>query len=1423
LVESISQDSTQVCSKLVLKVELKGKTTLSSSGAKAALEGYRKQALYTLTCILHPDGQNLIFQPEGTEDLAVYRGQQLLRTIQVKAYSDNLTLSSFTPGKPGSFFHRVTNHAADDDLKIEVVSFGPIGTEIEDAWSGDEQHCASVRTKLLGHKFSDAQVDILFNRLQWQKVDEESLQRQVFDFLRDSAAGGDPETAFDLLTIWVYFASEKRQRITYSELIDKINAIGTYNAERAAHLQEWGNSIIPIKDAPVDSDQNEQLAREFYKGISTRYSHILAGFDVPRHDKLNAIEQAFSPDTRTVIVHGASGQGKTTLALRFLHDYVPEQWRYSIRYLQDKNQIARVANALAGHLRVVNAPLYLHLDVSPRDYEWPELVKNLLDEKNIRLLITIREEDLARNTVSDAELGFPKTIPLVFNESEAHTIYERLLEQDVTAPFPSFGDAWGRFGGEGPLLEYVYFITQAESLKERLHNQVLRLREEVRTNELFPEELAFVRICAVASAFEARVDAASLAAELKLKDPVRTLQLLEEEYLLRSTLDKRHVEALHPIRSEILAHELTDPVFELWREAAQLAINHMPEPDLEAFLLYAFARRPEDVEYLVEAIYRYCPKTWSGVAAIMRALIWLGVKEYVDANMPLIVEARALFTQAWYMALKSDISGISSDGDAGLLGAFKLLEFGPTEAIENLRLQQTDRQTVFIRLTVWVNGNNGVPQAPQTVSDWAGFAEAHFWIRHLKLATAMTDSVGLLDLSWPLEQLSFRGFGEVLLSLSCATEAVYQKVIKPLQRRIMERFCAETKTIAIEETDEMIRAHYLVPMESPENSTDKKNQNQTGDRLETETIKLLGMLRMYVPDRKAYGVQGYGHNLRFIPMPFDRTAKGPVESGYLPPEWPVKINAIFRNLGDLQFRSATWQEYAEATIVIREQVVTALNTLVKALTTYFAGNRAEILARKLPQELWSESNRVVNQNLSLPRIAVDEWGLAGEGGGASDNESAMKTRKDQSISHVLQAYLKAKNDYLSPLGNYFSQSLTPMFINSNIGRMKSNYERECFLKRAADIGYNPGTDRQNLHELGEAWKELSGLQTTCHALLSRFINKERLQKLESRENKIFPVAWALWYQFVYHPENKLDAADIRAVGAFERAQDTLRNNIKRRLNALPDSGWSGSIISETVLWEGRPSLWFRLDAENSLAIFEAYQKLVQLLEEAFAPMDIGTLEHYVLDHKWPHILIVPFVAGEYWQNGVWHLSSCLFWGGEKVLDPEKTWHYMPREVDAEALQQLGIESSVQVTPGKIQLLQQAALELLMYLDYLSDLLKAPDDLDETGMAIFRKHVDVKAQDASGALTRLVGQMQVLLDEVNAGAIDSSPHADEIRRLLVEIWKCVMPEGKSEDSFEINLSACGPWAEKLLEGLEYITILNCLKEIQTPYLTTNNKE
>jgi len=88
------------------------------------------------------------------------------------------------------------------------------------------------------------------------------------------------------------------------------------------------------------------------------------------------------------------------------------------------------------------------------------------------------------------------------------------------------------------------------------------------------------------------------------------------------------------------------------------------------------------------------------------------------------------------------------------------------------------------------------------------------------------------------------------------------------------------------------------------------------------------------------------------------------------------------------------------------------------------------------------------------------------------------------------------------------------------------------------------------------------LQVHFHLLLSRFIENDRLVILEAREEKSFPVAWALWYQFVNHPELKWDAAGIRALSAFERAQDTLRQKIILGLRELAPMGWWCSVTSK---------------------------------------------------------------------------------------------------------------------------------------------------------------------------------------------------------------------------------------------------------------------
>lgn len=74
--------------------------------AKAALQGYRLQALCTLATLLWPGAENLEFHLGGNEDLDVYRGDRLAEVIQVQAHAENLAMSSFAPDQRDAFFQR---------------------------------------------------------------------------------------------------------------------------------------------------------------------------------------------------------------------------------------------------------------------------------------------------------------------------------------------------------------------------------------------------------------------------------------------------------------------------------------------------------------------------------------------------------------------------------------------------------------------------------------------------------------------------------------------------------------------------------------------------------------------------------------------------------------------------------------------------------------------------------------------------------------------------------------------------------------------------------------------------------------------------------------------------------------------------------------------------------------------------------------------------------------------------------------------------------------------------------------------------------------------------------------------------------------------------------------------------------------------
>ncbi|MCI5146461.1 MAG: hypothetical protein D3923_13270, partial [Candidatus Electrothrix sp. AR3] len=187
---------------------------------------------------------------------------------------------------------------------------------------------------------------------------------------------GDWQAAFDLLMQELYRGAEEGKGYTRQILQERLQKIGQYLASRNAHHEEWGVSIISLIDQEVND--NEQLRKAFHEGVSVSWTHISANLDIVRQQHLNTIQKGFQT-TNIIIVHGASGQGKSALAYRYLHDYCPASSRYEVRDLSTPKKALEVATALAGY----GVPLTFYVDAGHNDKGLSEFLLRIGELKHV--------------------------------------------------------------------------------------------------------------------------------------------------------------------------------------------------------------------------------------------------------------------------------------------------------------------------------------------------------------------------------------------------------------------------------------------------------------------------------------------------------------------------------------------------------------------------------------------------------------------------------------------------------------------------------------------------------------------------------------------------------------------------------------------------------------------------------------------------------------------------------------------------------------------------------------------------------------------------------------------------------------------------------------------------------------------------------
>lgn len=1376
---------------------------MGDRGAPAAYRGYRLQALYSLKRVLATGGDSLVFHPEGREDLDIEEiDGRLLEAVQVKSYA-NLILSNLSPEKKSSFLHRALDLVKlAEHPSITLINFGRFGEEMRRCWEGSEEHRARIIDKLKGFNYQDEEIQTLFRNIELVELDEVEVCDEVYSQIQEQIIGVDPESAFDLLHFWLYLRAEEQSRIGYSEIITKIQSIGRFLSERFHHNQEWFTSIQPIEDQSIDEEQSAQLRAEFYRGVSARYEHILASLDFHRDQKMVELAQGFDRKN-VVIIHAASGQGKSTLAYRYLHERYPNQWRFSVQLVENRQHALKIATALAGHANAVQAPMAVFIDVSPQDTSWVDLVGQLSHHPFLQILVAIREEDYHRANIAEAFEYVP--IDLTFQVDEARLIYERAQEAHLVADILTFDDAWHSFGSNGPLMEFVYLLTQTETLYQRLEGQINRLRHEVRENNLSPDELQLLRLVSFATAYDARLKITDLLTLVNLPEPSLTLDHFEKEYLLRLTPDKAYISGLHPIRSRILSQLLTEPGIYPWEDLARQTLPITLEEEWEAFILQAFIDHPEAFQEILEIVTGLRPKTWTGLAGVLRCLLWAGARRYIEENWDQVMSAQELFGQAWYFIMDLNFSGEEAPSLEGWwknLG--ELIAEEKQKEIERVRSSQSPKENAFQLAIQWLNSIDDNIETPSSSRDWDAVSELLYWSSRWGLSEKVGPWISDEALFSAVLVLSLESLSELFFGIYQTDQTKYLALMNASRAIIEERLAQEFDIISLEDKDGVLIIHFLTyPEESDENITlTKVAEKSVHDR----TIERLQLIRQLFPNYLKYGSQGYGHQLTGLGFDHDESTKTGVDFKYLLPKWPIRLNGIAIGIVQNRFRPDQWDDYFQQIIQTRHLLVVCISPLSFGISRFFSREKPfNLLSIDLFNNgEWDHCMKQVNNIPLLPIPAVDPWGMAQPEGSAVGDVLNLQILIPASIlDQIYKPYLDSQRKFFSSIRNFMEQSLHVITMNYYAGKLPENSPQKiATLQNLTEKGINTTLNYLSFFNLSESRDALYSYQANFRKLFGHRIKNDLLTDLEHQEIEVFNILWPLWFFFANQPRTSMSNPLKQIPARIENNIQNIHGRIMRAVEAVPGAGTRLVVVREDMKWDDSSSVFVLVDVEDTKLIYPKVEELIQSLRESVGLVPTEDLEHKLIEERFQFVVIVVTVQGKMINSLVWPLRTVFTITTHSPIE-EKQWAYIPQELPQSLYEELGL---TQWKDEEIIIANQfsAAVSSLKFLLSLISKIKDMPEPTDAGLHRLETFMEDRSKDLSKLLQLFIDSGTKLLDKFNRLSEDEQAERIYLSGavvLLNEVYKDVLPGEDFQSQLRLDLNGVVEYVDKLQDAVK----------------------